>query len=310
MGNSIKKDEPCESLNSLDVEGIIEYIKSDECKNIALLTGAGVSVSAGIPDFRSKGGLYDTLKPEDLTATDEQKERMKDDPTYVMNVELFKTNPVPFFETSKELILSGLTYHPTTSHWFIKLLEDHGKLLRLYTQNIDGLDFLTGLSKEKIICVHGTTGTASCYFCEAPFPIERMRDLVSNDHYSVPCESCGKEGVKPDVVLFGENLPKKFFDTLDEDEDIIDLLIVSGTSLTVFPANSVVTKVRADCPRVIVNRERVGSELGVKYEGLSHPMRDVFIQGDCDAGFLQLIEGLGWKEELDEYVNNYEAPSA
>ena len=80
------------------LERIVEHIKSDKCKNIAFLTGAGISVSAGIPDFRSPGGMYDTLRPDLLTATPDQREAMSNDPTTVVCWDLFKENQLCYLE--------------------------------------------------------------------------------------------------------------------------------------------------------------------------------------------------------------------
>jgi len=112
--------------------------------------------------------------------------------------------------------------------------------------------------------------------------------------------------VKPNTVLFGSALPSLFFTRLEEDQDNIDILIVAGTSLAVSPANSVVNKVRGDCARLIVNRDRVGEDLGIKY---FNSIRDIFYEGDCDNGFLEIIRELGWEEELNNYRNNYVSPS-
>ncbi len=80
-------------------------LKSDQYKSVALLTGAGVSVSSGIPDFRSPGGMYDTLRPELLTATASQRRQMQADPVTVVTWDLFRVNPLPYLEVRRPFIL-------------------------------------------------------------------------------------------------------------------------------------------------------------------------------------------------------------
>jgi len=153
-------------------QDLIDYILSDECKGIAVLSGAGISVSAGIPDFRSPGGMYDTLRPELLTATTEQQQIMEVDPTAVVECGMFFSNQFPYLEVRKPFIIGTAEekWKATPSHWFLRLLHDKQKLLRLYTQNIDGLDLQVGIPNEKIINVHGTIGSISCENCGVEYP--------------------------------------------------------------------------------------------------------------------------------------------
>jgi len=165
---------------ALSVDGIAEYILSGKCKNIVFLTGAGVSVGAGIPDFRSPGGMYDTLKPELLTATDQERAIMKREPTFVVNKQLFKVNQFPYLELRRPFIL-GLAeakWKATVTHWFIAICQKKGLLRRLFTQNIDGLDFQTNISNNNIVGVHGTLGKIVCEDCHHECPIEEFRDKV------------------------------------------------------------------------------------------------------------------------------------
>jgi hypothetical protein len=143
----------------------------------------------------------------------------------------------------------------------------------------------------------------------------------------IPCEHCGKALVKPSTVLFGRNLPVEFFQRAQEDLPTLDLLIVAGTSLVVSPANSLVYQAPETTCRVIVNREPVGQELGIEYDDddddyslpngdttgdirTSSSGRDFFAQGDCDSVFLDLIQELGWLEELWEKRHDLPPQSA
>mmetsp|Transcript_276 Transcript_276/g.296 ORF Transcript_276/g.296 Transcript_276/m.296 type:complete len:151 (+) Transcript_276:59-511(+) len=133
-------------------------------KSIGVLTGAGISVGAGIPDFRSPGGLYDTLKPDLLTATAAQRREMSYDPTTVVSWSLFRENQFPYLELRRPFIL-GLNqekkWKPTLAHFFLDTLEKKGVLSRVYTQNIDGLDYQMDIPHEKIVPCHGSLGSAS-----------------------------------------------------------------------------------------------------------------------------------------------------
>ncbi len=85
-------------LPSKDIKGLAAYIRSPHCKKIAILAGAGISVSAGIPDFRSKGGFYDTLDPTTYQLTPEQFKWVKEDPQHLLTIELFRQNQVPYLQ--------------------------------------------------------------------------------------------------------------------------------------------------------------------------------------------------------------------
>ena len=103
-------------LSSLDVDGVVEYIKDGRAKNIIVMAGAGISTSAGIPDFRTPGsGLYDNLKKYNLP-----------NPTAIFDIRYFAKNPKPFFTLAKELYPGS--FNPTPSHYFVKLLEEADKL--------------------------------------------------------------------------------------------------------------------------------------------------------------------------------------
>ena len=96
---------------------VVDFLLSNKCVSVSFLTGAGVSVNAGIPDFRSKGGMYDTLQPDLLTASTEDKEAMKADPTHVVSKDLFTRNQLPYLEMRRPLILDN-KLKPTVSHFF------------------------------------------------------------------------------------------------------------------------------------------------------------------------------------------------
>ena len=161
-------ERPCPVLSSFDIAGIAEHITSD-CKNIIVMCGAGISVSAGIPDFRSKGtGLYDNLEKYNLPT-----------PTAVFDISYFRDNPAAFYMLAQEMWPDK--HNPTPTHHFIAELHARGKLLRCYTQNIDSLECSRGLlPKSAVVAAHGNFDSASCigkgpFDMPFPVPVEEVR---------------------------------------------------------------------------------------------------------------------------------------
>lgn len=284
-------------LEEVSVDGIVKYIKGGKCKKVITLAGAGISTSAGIPDFRSPGsGLYHNLQKYNLP-----------DPQAIFEIGYFRTNPQPFFTLAKELYPGN--FKPTICHYFVRLLHSKGLLLRHYTQNIDTLERVAGLPGEKLVEAHGTFHTSHCLECRKEFSIEWMKEKIFSD--TVPtCTECNGT-VKPDIVFFGESLPSNFFTNTAKDFPECDLLIVMGSSLAVQPVASLVDRVSDTCPRLLLNREKVGQRdrlmqllgigPGLDFDSSSN-IRDVLFLGDCDEGCLKLAEKLGWGDELKNLV--------
>mmetsp|Transcript_22553 Transcript_22553/g.58404 ORF Transcript_22553/g.58404 Transcript_22553/m.58404 type:complete len:475 (-) Transcript_22553:3609-5033(-) len=185
---------------SSELSRVARFIASDDCQNICILSGAGVSVAAGIPDFRSPGGMYDTLKPELITATPRQRSLMATDPTYVVEYDMFMENAFPYLEVRRPFILGTAKqqWKSTISHHFFDLLHEQGKLARLYTQNIDGLDFQTHIPRDKIVPVHGSIGelrsqrTAECLPIYPSIHSPTLAPPSNHFHRvgAVACEAC------------------------------------------------------------------------------------------------------------------------
>ena len=302
------------ALSSLDLAGVARFLLSPECKSVSILTGAGVSVAAGIPDFRSPGGMYSTLRPELITATPAQRARMAANPTAVVEKSMWFENPFPYLEVRRPFILGTRErkWKATLSHRFFELLHAKGKLTRLYTQNIDGLDYQLALPPSSVVPVHGSIGQVACEACGHAHDFDvfcervatGIKDIYKEDATApaesslaaATCDACGRPAVKPTTVLFGASLPRRFFESAQADLPTTDLLIVAGTSLVVSPANSLVYSVPESTVRLIVNNEPVGAELGVEYGDAA--TRDVFGEGDCDDVCLELMRECGWLEEL------------
>ncbi|XP_063762414.1 NAD-dependent protein deacetylase sirtuin-2 [Eleginops maclovinus] len=293
---------PEKVLDELTLEGVARYIKSGKCKNIICMVGAGISTSAGIPDFRSPGtGLYANLQKYNLPY-----------PEAIFQVDYFKKHPEPFFALARELYPGQ--FKPTICHYFIKLLKDKGHLRRCYSQNIDTLERVAGLEGEDLINAHGTFYTSHCVSCKKEYNLDWMRDKIFSD--DIPrCEGCSSL-VKPDIVFFGENLPVRFFTSMKMDFPRCDLLIIMGTSLQVQPFAGLVGRVPKSCPRLLINMEKAGQADpmlgllgfggGMDFES-DKAYRDVAHISTCDDGCLDLAELLGWKDELQELVQKEHA---
>ncbi|XP_041969747.1 NAD-dependent protein deacetylase sirtuin-2 [Aricia agestis] len=288
-------------LNEVSLDGIVEWIKSERCKNIITLAGAGISTSAGIPDFRSpETGLYHNLQKYNLP-----------EPQAIFEINFFRQNPKPFFALAKELFPGN--FKPTISHYFIRLLHEKGLLLRHYTQNIDTLERGAGIPEEKLVEAHGTFYTSHCLECRKQYPLEFIKDKIFGDEIPICLECPGV--VKPDIVFFGESLPHRFQDCLQEDFQKCDMLIIMGSSLEVQPFASLIDMVPDWCPRLLINREKAGVRspllrlMGIMGGGLQldeDSVRDVARLGDCDDGCQDLADRLGWGDELRLLVANEE----
>lgn len=163
-------------------------------------------------------------------------------------------------------------------------------LLKAFTQNIDCLEREAGVPDEAIIEAHGSFATQRCIECKTAYPEDLMNKAISAKevpYCTIPqCNGL----VKPDIVFFGEQLPEYFFQnrTLPAQAD---LCIVMGTSLSVQPFASLPDFCNEDVPRLLINRERVGS-LGSRTD-------DVLLLEDCDSGARKLAVALGWEDELE-----------
>lgn len=178
--------------------------------------GAGVSTASGIPDFRSSSGVYT---------------RTGVDGPYSISADCLRNDPQRFFDFYREnLMFSGA--EPNAIHRTVAALEQQGRIKAVITQNVDGLHQAAG-SKE-VIELHGTGDRCFCNRCGKLYP----GDYLGSS--GIPrCEACGGV-VRPDVVLFGESLPADAMARAEEEIARADLLIVAGTSLSVYPAASLV----------------------------------------------------------------------
>lgn len=265
-----------------------KLLQNETVKNVVVVAGAGISTPSGIPDFRSPGtGLYDNLQQYNIPY-----------PEAIFDIDYFFVNPRPFFTLAKELYPSG-KYRPNYIHYFARQLFDKGLLLRMYTQNIDGLERLAGLPAEKLVEAHGTFATATCTTCRQKIEGSEIKDKIFSD--KLPrCPTRGCVGiVKPDIVFFGEDLPRKFYSYM-KDMLQADLVLVMGTSLEVQPFAGIIDTVRYNVPRVLFNREAVGPFR------FNRRTQDVVVTGDLIDNMVKFATQIGWKEYMVELITKQE----
>ena len=208
-------------------------------KYIVFFGGAGVSTESGIPDFRSKNGLYNTLDVK----------FEKYNPEYLLSNQCLNEKPNVFFEFYRQK-MNCAGYQPNITHFKLREMEEKNKLAAIITQNIDGLHQMAG--SEVVYEIHGSTLRNYCKKCRKQLPA----DFIFENEETIPkCPDCGGR-VRPDVVLYGEPLPYEAWNDASNAIAEADLIIVGGTSLTVYPAaNLIPTWKNAMANLVIINRE-------------------------------------------------------
>ena len=180
------------------------------------LTGAGVSVPSGIPDFRTpETGLWANV-----------------DPMGVAHIDVFESDPARFWSYYRPRFHSLGDKRPNRAHEALAELERRGLLEGVITQNIDRLHRAAG--SENVVEVHGSIATSSCTRCGAPYGIDEVDALFNADGVA-ECAKCGGGAVKPDVVLFGELLPEEAMRRAQELAAAADLMLCVGSSLVVHP---------------------------------------------------------------------------
>lgn len=223
----------------------------DNSRNIVFFGGAGVSTESGIPDFRSVDGLYN--------------QKYDFPPEEILSHTFFRKHTDEFYRFYRDKMLC-LTAKPNKAHYKLAEMEMVGKLSAIVTQNIDGLHQKAG--SKKVLELHGSIHRNHCLKCGKFFTAE---DILNSK--GVPHCECGGI-IKPDVVLYEENLNDKTVSDAVNEISHCDTLIVAGTSLTVYPAagmvryfngkhliliNRDVTPLDSQCDLVIHNK--VGEEL-------------------------------------------------
>ena len=250
-------------MNEKQKERLLQII--DESNNIVFFGGAGVSTASGIPDFRSKNGLYNQhdVKFENYS------------PEYLLSHGCLYDDPEVFYEFYRQKMdFRGI--EPNIAHTTLAKLEEIGKLKAIITQNIDGLHQMAG-SKE-VYELHGTAKFNYCVKCGKRYD----ENYIFECEDKIPRCSCYYKGmIRPNVVLYDELLPEN--DTYKAGKAIseADTLIVAGTSLTVYPA-AYYAKSFFGKHIIVLNNEK-------PHEFTLNKDSDLFIQGDMSEAFVAIL---------------------
>ena len=221
------------------IDELIKMIK--ESKRIVFFGGAGVSTESGLKDFRSKDGLYN--------------EKYDYPPEEILSHTFFINNTSEFYKFYKDK-LNSLNYKPNITHKVLKKMEDSGKLTAVITQNIDGFDKEAGV--KNVIELHGTVRENYCMKCHKFYDAE----YIFNSE-GIPKCTCGGV-IKPNVVLYEEGLDQDNTSNAIKEISNADMLIIGGTSLTVYPAAAYVNYFRGKY-LVVINRDKIscGADLEI-----------------------------------------------
>lgn len=212
------------------------------------MTGAGVSTASGIPDFRSADGLWSEYDPNDF------------------HIRRFRSDPEGFWTDRVEMVedLFGEDVQPNAAHEALAELEELGYLDGLITQNIDGLHQEAG--SDDPIEIHGNGQRVVCTDCNRRFDADPVFECVRDGEVPPTCGDC--DGLlKPDVVLFGEQLPKQELFEAQSLSEGADVYLAVGSSLTVEPAASLPrTAANKGATLIIVNLDRTDLSARAEYD--------------------------------------------
>ncbi len=208
-------------------------------RRLVVLTGAGISTESGIPDFRSPGGLWTRYDPTKLTFD-----------KFCASAETRRT----YWEMGNELFPALRDAQPNTAHRVLAALEKRGGLLRIVTQNVDGLHQKAGSSANVMIEIHGTALEVGCLTCGARQDRGPVQARFAAGEHDLRCECGGL--LKPATISFGQAMPERETAQAFADAALADVFVVIGSSLAVYPAAGLPrVAVENGAPLVIVNRE-------------------------------------------------------
>ena len=225
-----------------------------ESKPVIALTGAGISVESGIPDFRGKNGLWSRY-----------------DPARYATIDAFLADPAEVWNMLREMDALVLKAKPNPAHTGLGALEQKGLLQYIITQNIDNLHQEGGA--ENVIEYHGNSSTLSCLSCNNSYTMAEKR------HEHLPACECGQI-LKPDVVFFGEGIPHEALNMSFQLASKARTLLIIGTSAEVSPANTI--------PSVASRNNATIIEINKEKTWLTDQLTDIFLEGE--AG--EIITGL------------------
>jgi NAD-dependent deacetylase len=251
-----------------DLERQIERVRAwvDESDHVVVLTGAGISTDSGIPDFRGPNGVW-TRDPEaEKRAT----------------LQHYMADPQVRRRAWRDrLEHPAWTAEPNAGHRAITDLERRGKLDRVITQNVDGLQQAAGTDPARVIEVHGTVHEVVCMSCDERAPMERALDRVRAGEADPHCRTCG--GIlKSATISFGQNLVPTDIEAASSAARRADLLLAVGSTLAVYPVADVVPVARTSGARIVIVN---GSETAMDH------LADVVLRGSISDLLPRLVAG-------------------
>ena len=275
-----------EEIFSIKYNRFINNFKQNKFQNIIFMVGAGISTTAGIPDFRSETGLFKQLQ---------DKYGMKSPEEFFMK-KTFLEKPELFYEFCKIFDLSAVK--PTLTHKFMNYLVMKNIVKYVFTQNIDGLELKAKIPEDKIVFAHGTFTQGHCPQCKINIDINKINKGIEEGTV-VKCEICGGP-CKPNIVFYGEDLGDRFYEKIQESGEF-DLVFIMGTSLQVNPFASIPKLMTTPSWKVVFNRDKVGRFL---YDFLFS--NTLFIQGTTDDLVKKFLNDVDLLDDFKNFVkNNY-----
>ena len=206
-------------------------------RKTVIFTGAGISTESGIPDFRSPGGIWDRFDPDDFTFS-----------KFVSNEESRRKQ----WHVFREGLLSDQA-EPNAAHIAIAELHEMGRLDCVITQNIDNLHQKAGVPDDRVFELHGNMKWAKCLECGRRYPFDEIKLRLERGEEVPDCVAC-RGMLKPDIVMFEEQLPADVLEAASHRAIAADLFIVIGSTLIVYPAAYMpIYAVRSGAKLVIIN---------------------------------------------------------
>ncbi len=240
-----------------NIQKAAEVIRN--AKNLIALTGAGISVESGIPDFRSAGGLWEKYNPE-----------------IYANIDSFVRKPEMVWDMLFDMIDLTANAKPNAGHYALAKLEEMGLLKGIITQNVDNLHQAAG--NEKVIEYHGNSSKLECMQCGKIVE----PDMAQLKQKIVPkCAECDKV-LKPTVVFFGEAIP---FDAMTQSQalaEAADVVVVVGTSAVVYPCAAIPLVARQNGATIIV--------FDLEETALTLTDKDILVKGSAGTTLPAVIE--------------------
>ena len=283
--NSINKNDINSKFNKEQVFQIkygnfIEMLKSKKFTNGVLMVGSGISVNSGVPDFKSKNGIFQKIidkykidKPEDF-----------------FTKETFIQKPNLLYEFYKNF--KDNSYKPTLTHYFMKYLFDMNIVKKVFTQNIDSLELKSGIDKEKINFVHGNIFEGNCINCNCKIDIKEIDQAIEKNEIKY-CDKC-KGICKPNIILSGEKIKENYEEEMKEMENC-DICFIIGNSLKAQPFSFLPLLIKSNSWIVLINKEEVGS---FGFDNIMN--KNIFFEGDCDEMVKKILKDCNWWDDFSK----------